>query len=265
MQIIGLIPAAGQAHRITPLPCSKELYPVAIRRNDQDQSLRTKVVSHFLLEKMKLANVHNAFIIIRKGKWDIPAYYLDGKIADMHLAYLLMDLPYGVPFSIDQAFPFILHANVVFGFPDIIFQPDDAFQKLIERQSETFADIILGVFPAADSQFADRIEVAPNANVKTIHKKTLKSHLKHTWLIAYWTPKFTQFMHDHLQDIKNGFPRSDTGHAEKPLIPELSIGEVIQAAINHSLNVQSVHFLNGKWLDIGIPENLSKIHRPDFF
>jgi hypothetical protein len=41
-EVIGLIPCAGRASRISPLPCSKEVLPVGLRRTS-DGSLRSKV------------------------------------------------------------------------------------------------------------------------------------------------------------------------------------------------------------------------------
>ena len=101
-EVIGLIPAAGKASRIAPLPCSKELFPLGFRSVDRNGNTRPKVVSHYLLEKMRMANITKVFIILREGKWDIPAYFGNGKMLDMNLAYLMMDLPYGVPFTLDQ-------------------------------------------------------------------------------------------------------------------------------------------------------------------
>lgn len=118
---IGLLPAGGTASRLSPLPCSKELYPVGFGHFNQGQRLRPKVVCHYLLEKLRIANITRAYIVIREGKWDIPAYFRDGKILDMNLAYLIMDLPFGVPFTLDQAYPFLKDAIVAFGHPDVIF------------------------------------------------------------------------------------------------------------------------------------------------
>ena len=118
-EIVGLIPAGGKGKRIAPLPCSKELYPVGFHNAHEELGLRPKVVSHYLLEKMRLAAVTNAYVILRKGKWDIPGYFSDGKMLEMNLAYLMMDLPFGVPYTLDQAYPFVKDSTVVFGFPDI--------------------------------------------------------------------------------------------------------------------------------------------------
>ncbi len=61
-EVIGLLPAGGTATRIAPLPCSKELYPIGLHSVGQDGSLRPKVVSHYLLEKMRSANITKAYI-----------------------------------------------------------------------------------------------------------------------------------------------------------------------------------------------------------
>ena len=82
---MGLVPAGGKGKRISPLPCSKELYPVGFHDAHEDLGLRPKVVSHYLLEKMRLANITKTYIILRKGKWDIPAYFGDGKIREDEL------------------------------------------------------------------------------------------------------------------------------------------------------------------------------------
>lgn len=75
-EVIGLLPAGGQATRISPLPCSKELYPIGFRPQ-ADGSLRPKVVSHYLLEKMRLAGIRKAFFLLRPGKRDILVKYVD--------------------------------------------------------------------------------------------------------------------------------------------------------------------------------------------
>ena len=87
-EVIGLIPAGGQASRIAPLPCSKELYPIGFQLT-KEQGPRPKVVSQYLLEKMSLAGISKAYLVLRPGKWDIPAYFGDGSRLNMHLAYLL--------------------------------------------------------------------------------------------------------------------------------------------------------------------------------
>ena len=39
---------------------------------------------------------------------------------NLPIGYLIMNLPHGVPYTVDQAFAFVRDANIVFGFPDIL-------------------------------------------------------------------------------------------------------------------------------------------------
>jgi glucose-1-phosphate thymidylyltransferase len=254
-EVIGLLPAGGQATRIAPLPCSKELYPVGFRPVDKDCSLRPKVVCHYLLEKMRLAGVTRAYIVLREGKWDIPAYLGDGTMLNMHLAYLMMRLPFGAPYTLDQAYPFVQDALVAFGFPDIIFQPDDAFVQLLARQAATDADIVLGLFPAYQPQKMDMVELGDDGRVYQIVIKPHQTHLRYTWIIAVWTPVFTRFMHEHLAAIQKANEQDIVGDNASEQ-RELFVGDVIQAAIHDDLRVETVLFPDGTYLDIGTPDNL---------
>ena len=64
---VDLLPAAGEATRIDPLPCSKELYPIGFRSVADGQSTRPKVAAHYLLEKMRLAGIAKIYVILRPG------------------------------------------------------------------------------------------------------------------------------------------------------------------------------------------------------
>jgi len=259
-EVIGLLPAGGQATRIAPLPCSKELYPVGFWPVGKDRSLRPKVVCHYLLERMRLTGVTKAYIVLRQGKWDIPAYLGDGTMLNMHLAYLMMRLPFGAPYTLDQAYPFVQDALVVFGFPDIIFQPDDAFAQLLAWQAAAEADIVLGLFPAYQPQKMDMVELDDDGRVRQIVIKPHQTHLCYTWIIAVWTPVFTRFMHEYLATIQKANEQDavDNNASEQR---ELFVGDIIQAAIHDGLQVDAFLFPDGTYLDIGTPDNLVKAVR----
>lgn len=259
-KIIGLIPAGGKATRLAPLPFSKELYPIGFRRVNEGSSLRPKVVCHYLLEKMRLAGITKTYIVLRDGKWDIPAYLGDGKMLDMHLAYLMMRLPFGVPYTIDQAYPFVQDAMVAFGFPDIIFQPDDAFARLLAKQAESNADVVLGLFPAHQPHKTDMVELDADGRICGIQVKPTRTHLRYAWIIAVWTPAFTQFMHKYLTGIQDGNEQHETG-SKLPGSRELFVGDVIQAAINNHLRIEATPFPDDTYLDIGTSGNLVKAVR----
>ena len=238
--IVGLVPAAGQANRIVPLPCSKELFPIGFRQSKGNRGRRPKAVSHYLLEKMRAAGVRRAYIVLREGKWDIPNYFGDGSALGMHLAYLMMGVPYGPPYTLNQAYPFVENALVVFGFPDILFEPDDAFVQLLARQATTRADLVLGLFRAHNHRDMDMVETASNGSVTSIQIKPSVTRLNNAWIIAVWTPAFTHFMHEYLRRVAPEQGREAS--ASTVVQPELSVGHVIQAAVHERVRVQSVVF-----------------------
>ncbi len=259
-EVIGLIPAAGEARRIAPLPLSKELYPIGFRSVDETQNLRPKVVCHYLLEKMRLAGITKAYIILRSGKWDIPAYLGDGAMVDMSLGYLMMGLPFGVPYTLDQAYLFVQKAIVVLGFPDILFQPDDVFTKLLVRQVTSKADVVLGLFPTAQPQKAGMVDFDTEGRVRLIKEKPKQTDLRYMWGVAVWTPVFTSFLHKYLVTIEANRQQNQAGNYPSKE-QELAIGDVIQAAINTGLQVQAEVFTDGEYLDIGTSEDLVRAVR----
>ncbi|MCP4424277.1 MAG: dTDP-glucose pyrophosphorylase [Chloroflexi bacterium] len=251
-KVVGLLPAAGTAARIAPLPCSKELYPVGFRHTSQNNGVRPKVAAHYLLERLRRAGIGKTFIILREGKWDIPAYFGDGRSFGIQLAYLMMGLPYGAPYTLDQAYPFVQDSLIALGFPDIIFQPGDAFAQLLDKQAATEADLVLGLFPADKPHKMDMVEMDENGRVRQIVIKPAQTHLRYTWFIAVWTPIFTQFMHEFLAR------QLEPGEQGKRGPGELYVGDVFQAAIDAQFHVETVLFPDGSYIDIGTPEDLTR-------
>jgi glucose-1-phosphate thymidylyltransferase len=256
-RIVGLVPAAGQATRLAPLPFSKELYPIGHMHLKEGDALRPKPVCIYLLEKMRDAGARDVYIVLRKGKWDIPAYLGDGSSLDMNLAYLIMGLPLGVPYTLNQAYPFIQEAIVTFGFPDIIFRSDGAFNELLDRQESSQADVVLGLFPVDTPSKFHMVELSRDGKIHNIVLNPAVTHLKYTWIIAVWTCKFTQFMHRYLTDIlgKQRATEMIVGESNKT---ELHLSEVLQHAIERELQVEGVIFSEDSCLDIGTHDDLAK-------
>lgn len=247
LDVIGLLPAGGQATRLSPLPLSKELYPIGFWL-DRDGKPKPKAVGHYLLEKMRLAGITKAFFILRSGKWDIPAYFGDGAMLNMHLGYLTVHVPYGVPYTLNQAYPFVQNAIVALGFPDILFQPENAFKRILTRLAATQSDVVLGLFPTEQHWKAGMVEFNSTGQVLQIIEKPPQTHLQYMWAIAVWTPRFSQFLHQFLQTHTAG--------------TELPIGNVIQAGIEAGLRVEAETFSEGSYLDVGTPEDLARaIHQ----
>ncbi|WP_017299757.1 nucleotidyltransferase family protein [Nodosilinea nodulosa] len=258
--LIGLIPAAGQGTRLAPLPMSKELFPVGFRMVASRAGARPKVVCHYLLEKMQRAGVGQAFFILRPGKWDIPAYLGDGAEVGLHLAYLTVHVPFGVPFSLDQAYPFLRGATVVLGFPDILFEPQHAYRVLLDRLHGGTADVVLGLFPTDQPEKAGVVDFDEDGLVRGIYEKSELTHLPYMWAIAVWRPSFTEFLHRFVGDRTEALIGGQIPQQMTTLPPyrETPIGDVIQAALEAGLRVEAHPFADGSYLDIGVPENLAK-------
>jgi glucose-1-phosphate thymidylyltransferase len=249
-EIVGLIPAAGFASRIAShLTCSKEVHPISLGGG------KTRVASSFLIESFQETKASRSYIILRKGKWDIPEYLLDGRAAGIPLAYIVSESTRGVPYTLDKAYPFINDNIILLGFPDIIFEPLDAFKQLLNQQQVTDADLVLGLFKTDKPEKADMVVFDKNAHLKDIIIKPQKSQQIYTWIIAVWTPVFTQFMHDHLNDKDSSLNLAQN---------ELHIGDVVRAAIKADLKTSYVQFDSGSFLDIGTPAELKKTKSQDW-
>ena len=258
-EVIGLIPCGGLASRIAPLPCSKEIFPVGLQKT-ADGLFRPKVVSHYLLDKLQQGGVRKAFFILRKGKWDIPAYYGDGSSVGMDLGYLIAALPYGPPYTLDQAYPFVRGKRVALGFPDILFGPSNAFRQALQRLAATQADLVLGLYRVNDTRQSDMIAIDREGRVREIVLKPCATKLKLGWMFAAWMPTFTEFMHNYLM-----VPRTAAQLPGKALPEELTVGHVIQAAIRAGITTQSIIFHRQKYLDIGTPEGLQQVSTGKWF
>lgn len=260
-EVVGLIPAAGQAKRLQPFPCSKELFPVGFSQDGQMGTPRPKVVSQYLLEKFRAAGITKTYMVIREGKWDIPNYFREGEHCGMSLAYLVISGSMGPPDTIDRAYPFVARNRIAFGFPDILFGPADAFSHLIRRQEETGADIVLGLHRIEDTRVWDMVETERDGLVRRIDMKPETTALTFGWDCALWTPTFSEFLHQFLRadDTRRNLQQLTS----KAIDPggDLAVGVILQAALKARLFVQSVKFPNDSYLDIGTPENLVKAVR----
>ncbi len=242
--IIGLVPMAGRATRLGQLPGSKELLPLGFRALP-DGTLQAKVVSHYLLETFRNAGIHKVVMVLRPGKWDIPAYYRDGGDFGLDIAYTLAKLPYGVPYTLDSAYAFVRDAHVAVGFPDIVYEPPDAFRHLRERLVASHADVVLGLFPATAPERSDMVAVDEDGRVRDIVVKPLETRLTLSWALALWSPRFTEFLHTYLAGLALATDAS-----------EVQLGPVLLAAQAAGLEVQTHTFATGTFLDIGTAPGL---------
>ena len=247
--MVGLIPAAGEGSRISPIPCSKEIFPVDFCGNSDHTAIR--VAANYLLSSFCEAGVEQVYMITRKGKWDIPDYLGLGTHPDYTLAYLFTDPTAGTHHTLDLAYRFIKNRIVLLGFPDILLKPQNAFRRLLAKQEQTDADIVLGLFEATNPLQADMVDIDDEGKVREIIIKPDATNLTYTWTIAVWTPNFTDYLHQFVSDSNLGFKADQ----EK----EVFIGDVIQHALEDGLIVETVLFPEGNYIDIGTIRDLKKV------
>ncbi len=248
-QLVAIIPAAGHASRLSPLPCSKELYPIGTHISE-DNSVHPKVVSHYLLDKFKRAGIEKVFFSLRKEKADILDYFGDGAAFGVDIAYVVPYVPFGVPYTIDRAYRFVKDDIVALGFPDILFEPENAYDTLLARQKERQADVVLGLFPADRPDKCDMVELNDDGTIKHIVVKPKKTSLTMVWGIAIWTPRFTQYLHDFLGSVE-----------AESFENELQLSDVILAANRNGLHIDTIQVSEKPFVDIGTPEDLARAIR----
>jgi glucose-1-phosphate thymidylyltransferase len=254
MEIVGLVPAAGFASRLAPLPFSKELFPVSLDKFEPVSDSPVKLVSHYLFAKLRLAEAQKVYVVIRDKKMDLPRYFLDGSCVGLNLAYIVIDETQGVPYTVDSAFPFINNAIVLFGFPDILFRPRNAFKQIVDRLMVVDADVVIGLFDLFPSQLTDRIEVGTDGDVTGFDIRTTGPDSSRGWAIAVWTPIFTRFLHEYLITS----PRYQNQNIPSQ---DIFLAHVFQAALKERININSVYFTGCNFWDIGTPQGLQKALR----
>ncbi|MFH5833506.1 sugar phosphate nucleotidyltransferase [Halalkalibaculum sp. DA3122] len=254
-RITGIIPAAGGASRISPIPCSKEILPVGVEDHRSGKSPEIKVATAGLLESCAAAGADQVYMIIRKGKWDIPQYLGMGTEPGCPLAYLVTEPTPGTYHTIDLAYPFAKDSMVLLGFPDILFKPKSAFVSLLERQQQTGAEVVLGLFRATNPHGADLVAADEQGRVQDIVIKPDHPELTDAWAIAVWTPAFTRYLHEIAADT--GVIKRLKSEKRR----EIFIGDIFKHALDSGLTIDSITFTDGEYIDIGTLSGLRRALR----
>lgn len=251
IEVIGVIPAAGKATRLVNIPFSKELYPIGYEEKGGDQIPKT--VSSYLLDQMTDAGISSFHFVIRKGKWDIPNYFGGGKRFNANICYHVTDYSYGVPFSINQAYPVTKNKIVAIGFPDILIKPRGVYSKLLDKlHSNKKTDIVLGLFPSPEPLKWDMVDIRENKIHDIFIKSEKGKHLKYTWVIAVWRASFSRFLNDYLNNLL--LSKKDS----KLLSSECQLSNIFLSFMKKEFRIDYVFFDEGKCMDIGSPERLKK-------
>ena len=145
-----MIPAAGHATRLQPLPSSKEVLPVGGRP-----------VLDYLVERMQAAPCDELRVVTRPEKLDVA------ERAREHGALVVEGHPPSVADSLLLGLEGLDGDDVVlFGFPDTVWEPMDGFSQLIAELGE----VVLGLFRCRELSRSDVVTV-DGARVTAVHVK----------------------------------------------------------------------------------------------
>jgi len=197
-----------------------------------------------LLGAFAAAGIREVFVVVRQGKWDIPALLGDGADYGLHLAYLVTDPTNGSLETVDRAWPFVRDCRVALGFPDLRFSPRDVFSPLLERARE--ADVVLGLFSTDEPERCDLVDLAPDGTVRGLEIKPRRPRLRDTWMFAVWNPVFTELLHRHA-----GSGVTNAAH-------DRHVGEAVQVALREGLRVRGERIAGGRAQDLGTPQALAR-------
>jgi NDP-sugar pyrophosphorylase family protein len=147
--VVGVVPAAGTATRLRPAG-SKEVVPVGGRP-----------VMDYLVQRLRAAPCDAIRVVTRPEKRDVAA----------HAEALGAAVVAGTPATVGESLALAIgdvaeHDRVLFGFPDTIWEPVDAFARLLE----VVADVALGLFRCAELERSDVVVVEGDI-VREIHVK----------------------------------------------------------------------------------------------
>ncbi|MCG8456073.1 MAG: hypothetical protein MI919_07310, partial [Holophagales bacterium] len=123
-----------------------------------DGSPRPRPACHPLLQGLASAGVGQVVLVLRAGKWDVPAALGSGASLGLDLAYVLADDSRSVPESLARARAWVDGADVALGFPDILLEPADVWPRLAAFHLGGTWDVSLGCFPTEQAWKADMVD-----------------------------------------------------------------------------------------------------------
>jgi NDP-sugar pyrophosphorylase family protein len=208
-EIVGLIPAAGYATRLQPLTHSKEVLEIGGRP-----------VMSFLVDRMRIAGCSRIRVTTRPEKTDVVA------LARAEGMQVVLAHPSSVSESIVAALDGLPDAAIaVAGFPDTIWEPVDAFSRLVEAVRARDR-VVLGLFATEEPGRCDIVELSPDGKILRIEVKPEQPKTNVTWgifgarvaslrALATWDEPGRYFdaliAHDALDGIRFPGPYNDVG------------------------------------------------------
>ncbi len=257
-RVVGIVPAAGYARRLGELGCSKELLPV---RPPATPGGEPEPVCHTVLRALARAGIPRAVVVTRRGKEDIAARLGAGDRLGLSLDYVTLGESPSPVHSVAAGLELAPEAVVALGFADVLYDPPDPFTPMLDRLRRGRADVVLGLFPPTSDYVTERVDTAPDGVVVAIDPNPVDADERPTWTLAVWRPSFSRFLVDRVKEADAGAAPGEPERVSEARTSELSVGALIQIAIERGLRVESVQVSETPFLDIGDPERLAEARR----
>jgi NDP-sugar pyrophosphorylase family protein len=152
--VVGLIPAAGYATRLQPLPCSKEILPI-----------NGRPVMDYVIDRMRLAGCTEVRVVTRPEKGDVIAH------AEERGATVILGHPAAPGESFAAGMTGLAPDDIVLiGWPDTLWEPEDGYVPLV-RAVEEGREIALGLFETPDLERSDVLSFDDSGRITGIHIK----------------------------------------------------------------------------------------------
>lgn len=239
---VGLIPAAGEGLRLA-LPYPKELYPV-IREN------RYKPVSQFVIDNLVQAGIGHIVFVINETKHQLIGFFGNGRRFHCDISYVVQDRASrngastspGLAGALDAAYHLTRGKTVFFGMADTIMMPTDVFSRSYGAAGGE-DDVILTLFETDRPEKFGMVRMDGDGRVEAIVDKPSSTELKDMWGCIIWRPRFTELLHQCVQDGISDF------------------AAILNKGIDAGLKVRGVKVADGTYLDLGTYDEIAEMDR----
>lgn len=242
-ELIGLIPAAGKGIRLG-LPYPKELYPI-IRNNHY------KPISQFVLDNLTNAGLKHIVFVVNETKHQLIGYFGSGQRFGCNISYVVQEMiegrtkstSPGLAHALDAAYHLTARKTVFFGMADTLMQPTDVFARA-HHAANPDDEVILVLFTTTRPEKFGMVKMDEERRIIEIVDKPAKTDLTEMWGGIIWRPKFTEYLHDCV----NEHGVSD-------------FAKIMNNAIADGMKFRGVQMKTGNYVDLGTYEEIADLDR----
>ena len=164
VEIVGVVPAAGYATRLQPLPCSKEVYEI-----------RGRPVMDYLVDRMRAGGCTRLRVVTSPEKADVIEH------AQALSAETVLDHPASVSESLAAGMEGLAEDDIVLiGFPDTLWEPESGYRPLVDAVRDG-CDVALGLFRTPDLQRSDVVVFDDSRKIVGIDVKPIRPPSEWIW------------------------------------------------------------------------------------